>query len=35
MIYLELAVKDQKELAGVIHKLSQIPGVFLVRRAGG
>ena len=35
MIYLELAVKDQKELAGVIHKLSQIPGVFLARRAGG
>ncbi len=35
MIYLELAVKDQKELADVIHKLSQIPGVFLARRAGG
>ncbi len=35
MIYLELAVRDQKELTGVIHKLSQIPGVFLVRRAGG
>ena len=35
MIYLELAVKDQKELAGVINKLAQIPGVFLVRRAGG
>ena len=35
MIYLELAVKDQKELKGVINKLSQIPGVFLVKRAGG
>ena len=35
MIYLELAVKDQKELTGVINKLSQIPGVFLVKRAGG
>ena len=35
MIYLELAVRDQKELKGVINKLSQIPGVFLVRRAGG
>ncbi len=34
-IYLELAVRDQKELAGVINKLSQIPGVFLVKRAGG
>ena len=32
---LELAVKDQKELAGVINKLSQVPGVFLVKRAGG
>ena len=35
MIYLELAVKDQKELTGVINKLSQISGVFLVKRAGG
>ncbi len=35
MIYLELAVRDQKELKGVINKLSQIPGVFLVKRAGG
>ena len=34
-IYLELAVKDQKELNGVINKLSQIHGVFLVKRAGG
>ena len=35
MINLELAVKDQKELKGVINKLSQISGVFLVKRAGG
>ena len=35
LIYLELGVKDQKELTGVINKLSAIPGVFLVRRAGG
>ena len=35
MINLELAVKDQKELTGVINKLSQVSGVFLVKRAGG
>ena len=35
MIYLELAVRGQKELNGVINKLSQISGVFLVKRAGG
>ena len=35
VIHLELSVKDLPELTGVIGKLSQIPGVFLVRRAGG
>ena len=35
IINLELAVRDQKELKGVVNKLSQIPGVFLVKRAGG
>ena len=35
IVNLELSVKDQKELNGVINKLSQIPGAFLVRRAGG
>ena len=35
IINLELFVQDQRELTGVINKLSQIPGVFLVRRAGG
>ena len=35
MVFLELSVKDKQELAGVINKLSQIPGVFLVKRAGG
>jgi GTP pyrophosphokinase len=35
IVNLELAVRDQKELTGVINKLSQISGVFLVRRAGG
>jgi len=35
IINLELAVQGQAELTSVINKLSQIPGVFLVRRAGG
>ncbi len=35
IINLELAVEGQGELTSVINKLSQIPGVFLVRRAGG
>ena len=35
IINLELAVQGQGELASVINKLSQIPGVFLVKRAGG
>ena len=35
IVGLELSVRDQKELNGVVNKLSQIPGVFLVRRAGG
>ncbi|MGN0984926.1 MAG: RelA/SpoT family protein [Candidatus Enterenecus sp.] len=35
VIILELSVKDKSELAGVINKLNQISGVFLVRRAGG
>ncbi len=35
MVFLELSVKDKQELTGVINKLSQIPGVFLVKRAGG
>ena len=34
VIYLELSVKDQTELAAVINKLAQIAGVYLVRRAG-
>ena len=35
MVFLELSVRDKQELTGVINKLSQIPGVFLVKRAGG
>ena len=35
MIYLELAVRDKAEVSAVINKLSQITGVFLVKRAGG
>ena len=35
MVFLELSVKDKQELMGVINKLSQISGVFLVKRAGG
>ena len=35
MVNLELAVKDKAELSAVINKLSAVPGVFLVRRAGG
>ncbi len=35
MVNLEMSVKDKAELSAVINKLSQIPGVFLVRRAGG
>ena len=34
-IFLELSVKDRSELTGVINKLSQIQGVFLVQRAKG
>ena len=34
-IFLELSVKDRNELNGVINKLSQIQGVFLVQRAKG
>ena len=34
LVSLELSVKDKQELTGVINKLSQIPGVFLVQRAG-
>ncbi len=34
VIYLELSVKGTSELSSVINKLSQIPGVFLVRRSG-
>ena len=34
-IFLELSVKDRNELTGVINKLSQIQGVFLVQRANG
>ena len=34
-VFLELSVKDRQELTGVINKLSQIPGVFLAKRAGG
>ena len=35
MVYLELSVKDKGELTGVINKLSQIQGVFLVQRSKG
>ena len=35
IIFLELSVKDRNELNGVINKLSQIQGVFLVQRAKG
>ena len=35
MVNLELSVKDKAELSAVINKLSAVPGVFLVRRAGG
>ena len=35
MVNLELSVKDKSELTAVVNKLSQVPGVFLVRRAGG
>lgn len=35
VVSLELSVKDKSELTSVINKLSQIPGVFLVQRAGG
>ena len=35
LISLELTVKDRKELTSVINKLSQIPGVIFVQRAGG
>ena len=34
IIHLELAVRDREELSAVANKLSQIVGVFLVRRAG-
>ena len=34
-VYLVLSVKDKGELGSVINKLSQIQGVFLVKRAGG
>ena len=34
-VYLVLSVKDKSELASVINKLSQVQGVFLVKRAGG
>ncbi len=34
VVFLELSVKDRSEISAVINKLSQIPGVFLVRRAG-
>ena len=34
MVNLELSVKDKAELSAVVNKLSQVPGVFLVRRAG-
>jgi len=33
-VYLVLSVKDKEELAGVTNKLSQIPGVLYVKRAG-
>ena len=35
IVNLELSVKDKAEVSAVINKLSQVPGVFLVRRAGG
>ena len=35
MVNLELSVKDKAELSAVVNKLSAVPGVFLVRRAGG
>jgi GTP pyrophosphokinase len=35
IVHLELSVRDKAELTGVINKLSQIPDVFLVQRAGG
>ena len=35
LVSLELSVRDKAELTAVINKLSQIPGVFLVQRAGG
>ncbi len=35
MVNLELSVKDKTELSAVVNKLSQVSGVFLVRRAGG
>ena len=35
MVYLELSVKDKPALTAVINKLSQINGVFLVKRSGG
>ncbi len=35
MVNLEMSVRDKAELSAVINKLSAVPGVFLVRRAGG
>ncbi len=35
LVSLELSVRDKGELTGVINKLAQISGVFLVKRAGG
>ena len=35
IVNLEMSVKDKAELSAVINKLSAVPGVFLVRRAGG
>ena len=35
MVNLEMSVKDKAELSAVINKLSVVPGVCLVRRAGG
>ncbi len=35
MVNLEMSVKDKAELSAVINKLSAVPGVCLVRRAGG
>ena len=34
-VTVEITVKDLKELTGIINKLSQIQGVFLVQRANG